>query len=48
MHRLPTYKVVRPARFTNVLLAIMVKTLLAKDLHIKPDKQRRRIYVELR
>ena len=35
--RLPTYKVVRRVRFTNASLAMLVMTLLYKDLGMKAD-----------
>ena len=35
VHRLPTYKVVRAGRFTNVLLAMLLMALLPKYLRMK-------------
>ena len=36
-HYLPTYKMARAGRFTNVLLAMMVMALFEKDLRMKAD-----------
>ena len=36
-HRLPTYKFLSVSRFTNASLAMLVMTLLYKDLGMKAD-----------
>ena len=37
VHYLPTYKLARAGRFTNVLLAMIVMALYEKDLRMKAN-----------